>query len=320
MSQEGPVLSELMVRYPFGRQSKEFFDRLPIEESFSSKEVLKQAENRLLSSLGRARYEPHLSELIEFSSFFVVALVASQDSFIDQKFAEKEGERAKRLFVNERYEEKPFIIDQCLGLRLEVGTRGQPYVTRMEEYLQFTTRLGLSKLQKWQLVNQALSAGLVYFTENKLNDLFGVAVEGVVYEGVKKLRRASFPKQLTELRDSVLPYVPPPKAKSNKGYLYVEELIKCPVSDGRHRLTWLVLAPYLVNVKRVDEGEAVEIIRNFVAGAGETRSMKRFIEYNVKRSKRNGLLPPTLGTLKRQHPDLYSLLPKEVIEKFTVGR
>lgn len=87
-----------MVRYPFTPQSRKFFEKLPIEESFSSAEVLRQAEVRLLNAIGRVGYETHLSELIEFSSFFVAALVASQDTYLGQKFAEREGEHAKKVF------------------------------------------------------------------------------------------------------------------------------------------------------------------------------------------------------------------------------
>jgi hypothetical protein len=44
--------------------------------------------------------------------------------------------------------------------------------------------------------------------------------------------------------------------------------------------------------------------------------MKRFIEYNVKRAKRNGLMPPTLNKLKAEHPDVYSLLPREIVQRY----
>jgi len=43
------------------------------------------------------------------------------------------------------------------------------------------------------------------------------------------------------------------------------------------------------------------------------RAMKRFVEYNVKRAKRNGLMPPTFTKLRSEHSDLFSLLPKEVL-------
>src|SRR2546425_12099662 len=72
----------MMLRYPFVHHSRRFFDSIPIEESFSSREVVKQAEMRLMSALGRANYEPHVTELVEFSSFFVSAFVASQESLL----------------------------------------------------------------------------------------------------------------------------------------------------------------------------------------------------------------------------------------------
>ena len=109
-------------------------------------------------------------------------------------------------------------------------------------------------------------------------------------------------------------FLPPPKVRSTRSYLYIEELLKNPVSDGRHRLTWLILAPYAVNVLQLSEQEASQKIHAFVSARGETQEMKRFIEYNVRRAKRNGLKPPTLAKLKAEHPDVYALLPKEVLK------
>ena len=48
--------------------------------------------------------------------------------------------------------------------------------------------------------------------------------------------------------------------------------------------------------------------------------MRRFIEYNVRRARRNGLLPPTISTLKNEHPDLYTLLPKEALASEVVSK
>jgi hypothetical protein len=155
---------------------------------------------------------------------------------------------------------------------------------------------------------------------NLLNDLFGDCALMAISEGVRNLRRASFPKQLQGTKNRVIQYVPVQRAKTGKGYLYVEDLLKHPVSDGRHRLVWLVLAPYLVNVKKVEDEEAIEKIRAFVAVAGETSGLKRFVEYNVRRARRNGLMPPTFSTLKTEHPDIYALLPKEVLTAETAPK
>lgn len=315
MSYRGPSLSDLELRYPFAPRSRKFFESIPVEEGLASREVVGQAQSRLLNALGRTKYEPHISELIEFSSFFAAALVASQEGFLASKFSKREAERAKVFFVREGRREKAMIMSECFGTTLEVAEEGDKlhYSIPFESYLTLVERYELTKSPKWKLVRQALSRGTVFLSDNLLNDLFGDCAQGAILEGVKNLRRGVFPKQLLEARAGVMQYVPVQRPKTGKGYLYVEDLLKHPVSDGRHRLVWLVLAPYLVNVKKAENDEAIERIRAFVSVAGETRDMKRFVEYNVRRARRNGLLPPTLSTLRTEHPDLYWLLPKEVL-------
>jgi len=311
-----PVLTELELRYPFIAQSRKFFESMPMEEGLESREVVQQAGSRLMNALGRANYEPHLSEFIEFSSFFAAALVASQDGFLTSKFAKKEGERSKGFFVRETPESKAAVMKECFSVSvgLEAKTNERPsYSIRFEEYIPLVTRTELVKASKWKLARQPLEEGVIRLTDNMLNDLFGECAQAIIAEGTKNLRRGAFPRVLTELRDSLVRYVPTQKPRSTRGYAYVEELLKHPVSDGRHRLVWLVLAPYLVNVKKVDNEEAIEKIRAFVSVAGETADMRRFVEYNVRRARRNGLLPPTFSTLRQEHPDLYSLLPSDAL-------
>jgi hypothetical protein len=315
LSVGGPSLSDLELRYPFAPRSRRFFESIPVEDGLASREVVGQAEARLFSALGRTSYEPHISELIEFSSFFAAALVASQESYLASKFSKKEAERAKEYFTREDGREKPRIVAECFGAvlqRVEEEPGRMSYAMAFENYLALVTRHTLTRTAKWKLVRQALSGGTVLLSENLLNDLFSECAQNAILEGVKNLRKGLFPKQLMNARDAVMRYVPVQKPKTGKGYMYVEDLLKHPVADGRHRLVWLVLAPYLVNVKKLENDEAIERIRAFVSVAGETRDLKRFVEYNVRRAKRNGLLPPTLSTLKTEHPDLYWLLPKEV--------
>ena len=312
----GPLLSDLELRYPFAPRSRNFFESIPVEEGLASREVVGQTESRLLSSLGRAKYEPHMSELVEFSSFFAAALVASQDPVLTSRFSKKEGERAKEFFLREEPKAKAEIMGECFGTApslVEVADGRAGYSMPFERYLSLVSKYELTKNPKWKLARQELDSGTVYMSDNMLNDLFGDSALAAIAEGVRNLRRGQFPRQLLGVKVDVMQYVPSPKPRTNKGYLYVEDLLAHPVSDGRHRLVWLVLAPYLVNVKKLDDETAIERIRAFVAAAGETSAMKRFVEYNVRRARRNGLLPPTFSTLKTEHPDIYWLLPKEVV-------
>ena len=311
-----PLLSDLELRYPFAPRSRKFFESIPVEESLASKEVLEQTQNRLLSSVGRVKYVPSMSELVEFSSFFAAALVASQDQVLSSRFSKKEGERAKGFFVNEVPANKMTIMAECFGADLRGsggGSGRESYTTGFEVFLALFSKYELSKNPEWSLARQELDGGVVRIGDNLLNDLFGDCALAAIAEGVRNLRKAPLPRQLGGVKEEIMRYVPSPKPKSSKGYLYVEDLLAHPVSDGRHRLTWLVLAPYLVNVKKLEDEAAVERIRTFVQAAGETSAMRRFIEYNVRRARRNGLLPPTFSTLKKEHPDIYGLLPKEVL-------
>ena len=312
----GPLLSDLELRYPFAPQSRRFFESIPVEDGLASREVVGQTQSRLMSALGRVKYEPHISELVEFSSFFAAALVASQDPVLTSKFSKKEAERAKEFFIKEDPKAKVEITTECFRAALSlVGVIDgrASYSMPFEGYLSQVSKYELSRNPKWKLARQELDGGVVSMGDNMLNDLFGDSALVAIADGVRNLRRGPFPKQLLGVKEGVIQYVPSPKPKTNKGYLYVEDLLAHPVSDGRHRLVWLVLAPYLVNVKKLDDDTAIEKIRTFVAAAGETSAMRRFVEYNVRRARRNGLLPPTFSTLKAEHPDIYWLLPKEVI-------
>ena len=316
MSYGGPLLSDLELRYPFAPRSRKFFEAIPVEEGLASREVVGQTESRLLSSLGRAKYEPHMSELVEFSSFFAAALVASQDPVLTSKFSKKESERAKEFFVRDEPRSKATTMVECFGTAIhvdDVEDGRATYSLPFEAYLSVDSKYELARNPKWKLARHDLENGVIRMSDNMLNDFFGDCAQAAIAEGVRNLRKAPFPKQLLGVKNDVIQYVPSPRPKTNKGYLYVEDLLAHPVSDGRHRLTWLVLAPYLVNVKKLDDEQAIEKIRAFVAAAGETSAMRRFIEYNVRRARRNGLLPPTFATLKTEHPDIYWLLPKEVL-------
>jgi len=207
----GPSLSDLELRYPFAPKSRKFFESIPVEEGLASREVVAQTESRLLSALGRAKYEPHISGLIEFSSFFAAALVASQDPLLTLRFSKKEAERAKQFFIKEAPADKVVVMSECFGVQAceTDGGESQPrYALPFEGYLSLVSRYELTKSPKWKLTRQALEGGTVHMSSNLLNDLFGDCAQMAIFEGVRNLRRASFPKQLQGVKSTVMQYVP----------------------------------------------------------------------------------------------------------------
>lgn len=293
-----------------------------MEEGLASRDVIAQAESRLLDALGRGRYEPHISEFIEFSSFFASVLVASQDPVLASKFSKKESERAKDFFRDEEPRNKVTIYNECFGITFQMTSTDDgraSYTIPFEGYLSLVSKYNLIKNPTWKLVRQDLDGGVIHMSDNLLNDFFGDCALAMMAEGIRNLRKAPLPKQLLGVKTAVIQYAPSPKPKTNKGYQYVEELLKQPsVSDGRHRLVWLILSPWATGVRMLADEEAVELVQSYVSAGGNVDSgMKRFITYNVRRARRLGLMPPTLGKLKIEHPDIYALLPKEVLSLST---
>ena len=81
---------------------------------------------------------------------------------------------------------------------------------------------------------------------------------------------------------------------------WVEALLDARVPDGRERLAWLVLAPYLTNVLGLPEDQAVERIWEWSRRSSElarTDLSKFRIRYYVRSAARSGLRPLSLRRL-----------------------
>ncbi|MGB9615248.1 MAG: DNA primase noncatalytic subunit PriX [Fervidobacterium sp.] len=100
--------------------------------------------------------------------------------------------------------------------------------------------------------------------------------------------------------------------ENSNDYSYIYKLMLNPVSDGRHRILWLIIAPFTVNILHLSEEEAIEVCREYIRRCqvlSETDAMED-VEYHVRRAKMISLFPPKLETLKRNHEDLYEIVCK----------
>jgi hypothetical protein len=100
---------------------------------------------------------------------------------------------------------------------------------------------------------------------------------------------------------------------------WIEQLLRCPVADGRHRLLWLVLAPYLVSTKGLGKRIAEEALRSYYDQCDKLNKLQpssssffRVIRYYVNRSAKYGYHPARLETIQRNDPGLYRIV-KETI-------
>jgi hypothetical protein len=101
------------------------------------------------------------------------------------------------------------------------------------------------------------------------------------------------------------------KASSNN-ILWIEKLLQTPIDDYRKNAVSLIIAPYLINIKKLSYGDALNIINNWLTKCGELRRLEYGSGYRVKyaleSSTKNGYKPLKFESLKLKNKILYDIL------------
>ena len=93
---------------------------------------------------------------------------------------------------------------------------------------------------------------------------------------------------------------------------WIETLLKTPIEDYRKNALGLILAPYLINIKKLPYDKASIIIRDWLKKCGQLRTLDSNFDYKIKYSLNSAMrklqLPIRFSTLERKNKDLYRLL------------
>ena len=96
---------------------------------------------------------------------------------------------------------------------------------------------------------------------------------------------------------------------SNSGEIWwIERLLETPLSDFRKYCIWRILAPYLLNIRKVSEKESYDIIANWLDQCSNLRRLD--FNYNQKigegiEGAAKGYLPINREKLKKENPELF---------------
>jgi hypothetical protein len=95
---------------------------------------------------------------------------------------------------------------------------------------------------------------------------------------------------------------------------WIEKLLQTPLDDYRKFVTWRILAPYLINIRKCSVDEAYDIITDWLNKCSQLRRLdfhsKYMIKYNINSAQKSGYLPISLDKLKIENPYLYNVLVK----------
>jgi len=100
---------------------------------------------------------------------------------------------------------------------------------------------------------------------------------------------------------------------SPSGYSWIDKLLKTSIPRGfRGKFLWLVVTPYLTNVKKLPKKEAVKIANEWLKKSNFHKFLDRdlcsYVENTYKHFLKRGIMPCTLRTLKERHNSLYRVL------------
>ncbi len=318
------------VRYPFApgverylRDSGFSIDDIANPKTNSrAGDILTRAEERILEALEKQpteiRYKDRFVEILSFIVAMILVKSASS-TFLERTFARSEGARSMEAFREEELGAMCSIMNNLFDLKMETVDK-LPWraseQTKMrlqmrvpaERYLLVMSSLQLLDNPKLALVNNTLYQGQIYLAKDRLVDIVQDQFSVFIFQRFKRMEKpGKLPPAMQEMMDRITPKLPKPKAFQDSGqYKYIEKILESPIMDGRHRILWLILPPYLINVKKLSDEEAFEVIMKYMQKCGwhETNA-ERLVRYNINRAKRIGLKPPRLERLAETNPGLY---------------
>jgi len=93
---------------------------------------------------------------------------------------------------------------------------------------------------------------------------------------------------------------------------WIEKLLQTPIDDYRKNAVSLILAPYLINIKKLSYDTALNIINSWLTKCGKLRQLDQNFDYTVryalKYCAKNGNRPLKFDTLKLKNTALSALL------------
>jgi hypothetical protein len=103
------------------------------------------------------------------------------------------------------------------------------------------------------------------------------------------------------------------RSRSSGAWEWVEKIIELGLPDGRKRFILMVLSPYLVNIKKLSQEEALEEIKRFIENSCRNHSncskiYESWYRGDLQRVKNKGVAPLSLKKLSEKDPELHQII------------
>lgn len=279
-------------RYPFSDEAKSIIGGMLLQKVDRVHLVqAKEHVNTLLNSKGNTLTyieSNYLKKDYLLTYLYSRMLVsASSDPWILDRFS---GSEAKRSTDSLRFETSQSRINHLgteLGLKLGVDD-GVFYM----DFISYTKNR--PNVKEFYLVNQKLKNGKVFLEKNELASVMENVIKSKIKGGLP-ISRKDLPLEVIAFckENPFTVRVQKTRVEAGKNRGWIERLLEYPILDGRHRVVNLILAPYFVNVRKLEVEEAVKRISEYIERCKkanpDTRITEQYIRYQCNYAKRKGL-------------------------------
>jgi len=107
------------------------------------------------------------------------------------------------------------------------------------------------------------------------------------------------------------------QGNSSGSYQFIARLLLHPVSDGRHRLLWLVLAPYAVTILKLNRESAIFLVMTYMEACDALNPCSEvlgMVEQYIEYSSQIDLHPSKLETIRASDPDMAEIIERAIEE------
>ncbi len=283
---------ELAYKYPFLREAKALVSEA--NPGFEQK-FLEQGRLRLEEALSERKIGFHQTNLAYLKYAYVMSYIyarmlvsALKSRGAVSRYVQAEARRASEALRGNS--EEILMMAKELGTSLEARDGG--YSIPFEKYLKYAP-----KRMEYALQLQELSSGKVSMPENITIGILRGAIREEISRNLP-IPPKDLPKEVIEYSKKIkapLSETPIPSPEGEKRYAWIAKLLTTPIPDVRHRVVNLVLAPYLVNIRKMGVEEATKVITAYIERCKElepnTRINESYIRYQCKYAQSKGSRP-----------------------------
>ncbi|EQD30327.1 hypothetical protein B2A_14163, partial [mine drainage metagenome] len=215
---------------------------------------------------------------------------AMGDAYSTDTFVRAVAKRSVRAMMDDSPENVAKIASE-LGLKTESSDVG--FYVKIADFLDYAP-----SSDDFSVANYAIEKGRAYLS---ISDM-AMFLDGLLIRRITQglpIPKSEIPKFVAIYAASMqgLKKQQRPQGGGTRGW--IEKLLEHPIPDVRQRAVGLILAPYLVNVKRLEVNDAYKIIVDYINRCKTLESSTRItdsqIMYYCKYAKQKGTKPLSLS-------------------------